>query len=1003
MTAPVKLLKESKKSLVMMREFRLDATWYKEKYPDSALALQSGQFQSCQEHFESIGYKKLYSPSPYFCSSYYARQSKFWERKPGWGLVEDYLRYGALNMMSPHWLFNEAYFLEAYPEVRKVKEAGNLISGYQYYIRRVGLDQKLGRPTPLFNKNYYIQQCGRELIRDPFFDFIAYGNSQGLLCSPLFDPNWYSSRYPEIKAAVGPFAPFASYFQHYMEYGLQEGKIPIPDFDSDFYLKEYPDLEQGLAGSIHPVQHFLFHGIREGRRPNRFFDTNYYLEHNPEAVKDLESGDFLGPFEHFLAVGVKKNFKASAPLINLAINEDVAKALYEKRCRIQSALVKMGRNINIPQTDSPVISAIIPVVNHFDFTINLLSQFELFAKASHANLLEIIVVDNGSSDSTLELTRYVSGIKVLRFDKPMGYPGACNAGAREARGRLLLFLNNDIEILPGSLERVVEIFDNLPEIGATGGRIIKLNGDLQEAGGIVWNDGSTWGYGRGENPLLPRFQFQRDVDYCSGCFLAVEAAIFRQLDGFGEQFAPGYYEETDLCARLWKAGRRVVYDPGIGIFHYEFASYSKGRPETIATGLMAINREKFVRNNREFIAARPRVSVEKADIAANRTRKSIPRVLIIEDLVPRREMGSGFCRSEDIVREFLQAGWWVTIWVIHKRQGIEAIDAPFCETLYADEQKGGLGAFLLKSPKSIDLIWLCRTHNLGGYAEPVMRWRAENPDSKVVCDTEAIASVRYWLMRELGQDIEPTLANIENLIPVSQLERELKGHTVADLFVAVSELDARLINLVTPASVKLLGHKMPLRPTEACFEERKDLLFCGAIHEEGAPNYDSLIWFSKRVLPLLKTRLPGIKLNVVGYWRSTVPIPPMLYDNSIELFGQIDDLTPYFAKARVFVAPTRVAAGIPHKVHESMGFGLPTVVTPILANQLGEFTSGQAPAFFAAHDFSPRAFADAVVALYTDIQAWEKVRSSALAALSVRCSADEFTNNFKQILNTVLG
>lgn len=1003
MKISIKPPKDVKKNLTIIREFHLDQAWYKEKYPEVVLGLQSGQYQSCQEHFDSVGQKKLYSPSPYFCSSYYARQSILQTRCPEWGIIEDYIRYGATRMYSPHWLFNEHYFLDANPDVKKVKEVGNIISGYQYFIRRIRSDRNLSRPSPLFNKAYYLEQLDREVVSDAFFDFIVEGNAQGISCSPLFDPNWYSSKYPELKSAVGAFSLFESYFQHYMEYGLQEGKIPFPDFDVDYYIKENPDCMQGEGGIKQAIHHFIFHGVREGRRPNRFFDTKYYLENNPEVVRDLENHDFLGPFEHFLMVGIKKNFKASAPLINLAVNEDVAKSLYEKRCHIQSSLVKAGQVIDIPESEKPVISAVIPVMNHFDFTINLLRQFELFAKANAANFLEIIVVDNGSLDDTRELSKYVSGIKLLRFEKPMGYPSACNAGARVAQGQILLFLNNDIEILPGSLERVVEIFDSTSSIAAVGGKVIKFNGVLQEAGGIVWNDGSTWGYGRGENPLAPRFQFQRDVDYCSGCFLAVDAPLFNQLNGFNEQFSPGYYEETDLCARIWQVGRRVVYDPRIGLYHYEYASYSKGRPETIATGLMAVNKEKFFRKNRVFIAERYQFSVELVDIAANRAASNVPRVLIIEDLVPRREIGSGFCRSADIVSEFLKAGWWVTIWVTHKLQGVEPIEARLCETIYASEQEGGLNAYLLKHSKIISLIWLCRTHNLGNYDQAIARWRSGNPGGKVVCDTEAIASVRHWLTKELSRDKQPDLNLIEQSISQHQLQRELKGYDVVDSFVTVSKLDVRLVNAVTPTATHILGHKIVSRPTPAIFDDRRDLLFCGAIHEEGSPNYDSLIWFAKKIFPLLKIKLPNVKLKVIGYWRSSIPIPPMLIDDAIDLIGPVEDLEPYFAQARVFIAPTRIAAGIPHKVHESMGFGLPAVVTPILAYQLGEFACEGRSGFFAAHDFSAQAFADAVLRAYTDAQLWESVRIYALDALNQHCSESEFSNRFTRILDTTLG
>jgi GT2 family glycosyltransferase len=997
------------KSYCIMREFRLDVNWYAEKYPNSVLGIQSGRFESLQEHFDSTSLRELCSPSPYFCSSFYVRQSKYRERRPSWGIVEDYFRYGAPNGIAPHWLFDEGYFLGLHPEARQVILAGNLVSGYQYYIRKIGIDNSIKRPSPLFNKNYYIKNIGRKVIRDPFYDFIMSGSPQGISCSPLFDINWYSSKYTELRRSVGNIGLFESYLQHFLEFGMNEGKTPIPDFDEEYYIKQNPDVFDGSSNNIKPIRHFLYQGISGGKSPNRFFDSKYYLENNPEAAKDLKKYDFIGPFEHFLAIGLEKNFKANRPLVSLSIAEDSAKAIYEKRCQIQAAAIKARvRSIRIPKFDNPYISIIIPVYNHFNFTINLLQQISLYIYSTHnepcgSSHAEIIVVDNGSTDLTKEIEHYIPGITIVRHSSPLGYPKACNLGAEAAKGRVLLFVNNDIEIQPGSLERVVDLFGREPNIGAAGGKIIKLNCVLQEAGGIVWNDGSTWGYGRGENPLAPCFQFQRDVDYCSGCFLAVDAALFKRLGGFDEDFSPGYYEETDLCARIWNEGRRVIYDPRIEVYHYEYASFSKGRPETVATGLIAQNREKFLQKNKEFISRRPRFSLEQIEAAASRAEKIIPRVLFIEDILPRHEIGSGFCRSEDIVWEFLKAGWWVNIWVNQKLPSMEPIDAPFCEVTYACEQTGGLTKFLQKASKSIDIIWICRTHNICGYAEAISQWRADNPRGRVICDSEAIASVRNWLIMELAKGISPDLASVQDKIQLSHLQKELAGHHVVDAFVAVSEIDQQLIAKVASGPISILGHKILIRPTETPFGAREGLLFCGAVHDEDSPNYDSLMWFANKIAPLLRVRLPNVKLRIVGFWRPLIEIPPELNTGNIEFIGAVPDLAAYFASARLFVAPTRVAAGIPHKVHEAMGFGLPTVVTPILASQLVGFGSQNEPAFIAARDFSPEAFCDAITYAYSNPEIWERVRASAFKAIEQHCSTEGFSNGFARILETAVG
>src|SRR6185436_15403780 len=117
------------------------------------------------------------------------------------------------------------------------------------------------------------------------------------------------------------------------------------------------------------------------------------------------------------------------------------------------------------------------------------------------------------------------------------------------------------QLLTGALQNALTTIKTSAGIGAVGGKILLLDGTLQEAGSVVWQDGSCTGYGRGDNPLAPMYNFRRDVDYCSGAFLLTPAKVWKELRGFDEAFKPAYYEETDYCMRLWQRGLRVVYEP----------------------------------------------------------------------------------------------------------------------------------------------------------------------------------------------------------------------------------------------------------------------------------------------------------------------------------------------------------------------------------------------------------------------------------------------------------
>ena len=187
--------------------------------------------------------------------------------------------------------------------------------------------------------------------------------------------------------------------------------------------------------------------------------------------------------------------------------------------------------------------------------------------------MEIIIVDNNSHDETSLLLDRLRGARIIRNAENRNFLLAVNQAAKEARGEYLLLLNNDAQVLPGTLRSALNTIRSAPDIGAVGGRLILLDGTLQEAGSIIWNDGSCLGYGRGDNPFAPMYMFRRDVDYCSGAFLLTPRSTSgKELGGFDERFKPAYYEETDYCTRLWERRLRVVYDPNAVLLHYEFAS-----------------------------------------------------------------------------------------------------------------------------------------------------------------------------------------------------------------------------------------------------------------------------------------------------------------------------------------------------------------------------------------------------------------------------------------------
>ncbi len=177
--------------------------------------------------------------------------------------------------------------------------------------------------------------------------------------------------------------------------------------------------------------------------------------------------------------------------------------------------------MRLPRAESPVVSVLLPVFNRADLTLRCLRSL-----AAIQLPMEIIVIDNASTDLTAALLGRTTGAMVVRNTQNVGFLAAINQAADLARGETLLLLNSDTEVLPGSLEAALETLSASTSIGAVVGRLVHPDGKLQEAGAIVWRDGSCQSYGRGDDPNAPAYMFRRLVDFGSAAFLLTRRSNF---------------------------------------------------------------------------------------------------------------------------------------------------------------------------------------------------------------------------------------------------------------------------------------------------------------------------------------------------------------------------------------------------------------------------------------------------------------------------------------------
>jgi hypothetical protein len=179
---------------------------------------------------------------------------------------------------------------------------------------------------------------------------------------------------------------------------------------------------------------------------------------------------------------------------------------------------------SLPTSNTPLVSVVIPVYGKLDYTLRCLTSI---AENPPAAPFEIIVVDDCSSDESFSVLQQVAGIRLIRNAQNQGFIRSCNRGASEALGEYVLFLNNDTQVTAGWLDALLQTFHDFPGTGLAGSKLVYPDGRLQEAGGIIWQDGSAWNFGRFQDPSLPVFNYAREVDYCSGASIMVPKSIFR--------------------------------------------------------------------------------------------------------------------------------------------------------------------------------------------------------------------------------------------------------------------------------------------------------------------------------------------------------------------------------------------------------------------------------------------------------------------------------------------
>lgn len=646
------------------------------------------------------------------------------------------------------------------------------------------------------------------------------------------------------------------------------------------------------------------------------------------------------------------------------------------------AFLDSERKLVFSRSAEPDVSIIVVLFNQAPLTFGCLSSVAREVYTPY----ELIVVDNGSTDATSRVLDRLEGADVIRNPTNLFFSPAVKQGAERARAKYILLLNNDAILQEGAVEYALKTLESAEDIGAVGGRILLSEKVLQEAGNIAWRNGSCRGYGRGENPEKPEFMFQRDVDYCSGAFLLLRHDLFRKLDYFDESFLPAYYEETDLCMRLREAGYRIVYDPRVQVLHREFGSLSSKK----AIALQQKNRDIFFHKHKQQLETKHLPPhPDHVLLARARLPRSSMKILFLDDRVPHPSLGAGFPRAQQIVRVLQELGHFVSFYPLQfpkdDWKDVYSVLPPQVEVMLGYGVMR-LDEFMIERMNYYDKIIVSRPHNMAILRRVLKRKPALRQELELIYDAEALFALRtIKRLQVLGKN--PTEKQIRVL-----LAKEIDLARFADQVVVVSENEARYFADGGCQRLTVLSHSLEPWPTISFFHERTGFLFVGALDDNLSPNTDSLVWFIDEIMPRLRRNLGReAVLNVIG--RNEARRTKELTRPGVRFLGQVTRLNGHYDQARVFIAPTRFAAGIPHKVHEAAAHGVPVVATSIVADQLGWRDRRD---LLVADD--PQKFSEVCEELYTDEKLWYSVRRNALERIESECSPERFRSKLAELV-----
>lgn len=529
-------------------------------------------------HFMTVGYKKDYSPSKEFDTEFYYsmyHDIKHVDMNP----LVHYINFGQKEGRKTRLIK---------PKSRKFKDrlldkySGSknyllLRSKFNPFILKQNLKEyRLIKKSGLFDEKYYLKHYDIEekFKKNPLIHYMYFGYKLGYEPNPYFNSLYYRKKYNEDKN------PISIYLDHengkriaFRNTSVENDKIIEKSglFDKDYYMKTYPETQDY---HVDLYTHYQNIGFKKGFNPSEEFNTAWYLDTYPDVKR---AG--VNPLLHYLKYGQYEK-RIPRPLSEKEAADLVKKIDSTAR---DEKLFKFDK-------DSPLVSIIILTRDGIDY---LKTLFENFAETVCYPNYEIIVVDNDSSDDTVEYLKELSKtlpIKIIENKTNETFSDANNKGVSESSGEYVLLLNNDMEPIYGWLNHMMSTYLESPEIGVVGAKLIfpyreddptslttqnegirytELNGFLNP------NDGYIVPYNIKEGDVFENDDEKQQLASILGASLLIKKDLYEEVGGLDDGYFYNY-EDIDLCFKIIEKGYKVIYNPKAKLYHYYQATRKDG-------------------------------------------------------------------------------------------------------------------------------------------------------------------------------------------------------------------------------------------------------------------------------------------------------------------------------------------------------------------------------------------------------------------------------------------